>query len=100
MVEKSMPSRCPSCEQALEVVRLRCGGCSTAVEGTFPLPPLARLGADEQAFVLRFLKASGSLKEVARQYGISYPTVRNRLDGLIERIGRIEAEAAKEGEGR
>jgi hypothetical protein len=85
MVEKSMPSRCPSCEQALEVVRLRCGGC---------------LGADEQAFVLRFLKASGSLKEVARQYGISYPTVRNRLDGLIERIGRIEAEAAKEGEGR
>ena len=77
-------------------MRLRCGGCGTAVEGAFPLPVLARLDAEEQAFVLRFLKASGSLKEVARQYGISYPTVRNRLDGLIERVSRIEAEAAGE----
>jgi len=97
MNEKSMPSLCPSCRHGLDVVRLLCSKCGTAVEGQFPPPVLARLDPDEQAFVLRFLRTSGSLKEMARYYGISYPTVRNRVDALIERIGQLEAEAAAQG---
>ncbi len=97
MKEKTMPSRCPSCGHGLNVVRLLCSECSTAVEGEFPLPVLARLDPEEQAFVLSFLRSSGSLKEIAQRYGISYPTVRNRVDALIERIGELEAEAQTEG---
>ena len=89
MVKKTLPSRCPGCERALKVARLACEGCGTAVEGRFELPVLARLDAEEQELVLSFLRASGSLKELARRYGVSYPTVRNRLDALIERVEEL-----------
>lgn len=72
--------------------RLVCGSCGTAVEGCFALSVLARLNPDEQEFLLSFTKASGSLKDLARIYGISYPTVRNRLDALMERIKGLESE--------
>src|SRR5262245_31413405 len=48
--------------------------------------PLERLSADDREFVLRFLLASGSLKELAQGYGVSYPTIRARLDKLLERL--------------
>jgi len=51
---------------------------------------LARLPQEEQQFVIEFVKASGSLKEIARRYGVSYPTVRNRLNELIAHIEEIE----------
>lgn len=54
------------------------------------LGTLARLRPEEQQFVIEFVRASGSLKEIARQYGVSYPTVRNRLNDLIARIEQFE----------
>lgn len=87
---RKLPLHCPSCDAALQVESLRCPTCDTRVGGTFNLPPLARLSADDQRFVLMFLKASGSLKEVARQLGHSYPTVRNMLDDLILRVRMLE----------
>ena len=54
----------------------------------YPLPPLASLSAEDQAFILEFVKASGSLKDMAALMKVSYPTVRNRLD---EVIGRLQA---------
>lgn len=65
------------------------------MEGRFELPALARLDAEEQELALSFLKAGGSLKELARRYGVSYPTVRNRLDALIERLNRLAAGGPK-----
>ncbi len=56
-------------------------------DSNFP-HPLHRLDADDLEFVLRFVLASGSLKEVATRYGVSYPTIRARLDRLI---GRLQA---------
>lgn len=91
MSNKMLPCNCPSCQRDLKVVRLSCGQCGTAVEGDFDLPVLARLDPEEQLFALNFLKSSGSLKELARQYGLSYPTVRNRLDGLIGKLAAFEA---------
>jgi len=95
MLNKAMPSTCPSCRQDLTVVRLRCGGCGTSVEGEFALPILARLEGEEQLLAVNFLKASGSLKELARQYGVSYPTVRNRLDALIDRLSSLGKSSAE-----
>ena len=62
------------------------------MHGDFPLPALTRLGSEDQQFALAFILRSGSLKEMARLYGVSYPTVRNRLDELIARLGaNVEA---------
>ena len=85
------------------MVRLACPGCDTAVQGDYLLPALSRLGSEDQQFVLAFILRSGSLKEMARLYGVSYPTVRNRLDELIARLGAIveaqEQETAGEAAG-
>jgi hypothetical protein len=53
--------------------------------------PLERLNDDDREFVLRFLLASGSLKELAQGYGVSYPTIRARLDKLLERLRALLA---------
>ena len=71
------------------MVELACPNCRTSVRGDYPLPPMSRLGADDQQFALALVLRSGSLKKMAKLYGVSYPTVRNRLDSLIERLGTI-----------
>jgi hypothetical protein len=91
-MEKKLPVSCPSCRALLRAKRFECPSCKTVVEGDFPLPVLGRLSDDEQVFVQHLIKYSGSLKDLARSYGVSYPTVRNRLDALIEHIQALEAE--------
>jgi len=58
----------------------------TEVSGMFDLPALARLSPDDQQFVLQFVKCSGSIKDMAKFLKLSYPTVRNLLDDIIEKI--------------
>ncbi len=94
-----LPTNCPSCRQVLKVTRLTCENCPTAVEGSFPLSILGRLEPEDQKFLLDFLEASGSLKEMARIYGISYPTVRNRLDELREKVKSLAGGNAAKKEG-
>lgn len=86
-----LPVNCPSCEGKLKVNTLNCDICGTNVNGSFELPILARLESDEQDFVLHFMKQSGSLKEMARHLGLSYPSVRNKLDGIISNIIELES---------
>ncbi len=93
---KKMPVHCPSCNQTLRANKFICGNCKTSVEGDYELSTLTKLYAEDQEFVIEFLKASGSLKIMAKNYGISYPTVRNKLDAVIEKIHEIE----KKGEER
>jgi hypothetical protein len=70
------------------------------VQGDYLLPALSRLGIEDQQFALAFILRSGSLKEMAKLYGVSYPTVRNRLDDVIARLSAIiespETDAAGE----
>ena len=91
-----LPAQCPGCAAALKVVRLDCTECDTAVIGGFYLPPLARLAPEDQAFVLCFLRTGGNLKDMAKQYGVSYPTLRNRLDALVERLVSLAAAESAE----
>jgi len=83
---KSLPTTCPSCGGELTVKRLHCENCETEVEGLYSLPVLASLSQDDQEFILEFIKASGSLKEMAAILKVSYPTVRNRLDEVIVKL--------------
>jgi hypothetical protein len=83
---KVLPSSCPACGDGLNVKCLICQNCKTEVQGRYDLPTLAGLSPDDQQFILDFIKVSGSLKEMAGLLGLSYPTVRNRLDEIIERI--------------
>jgi len=92
---KVLPAICPSCNSQLNVKSLICERCQTEIQGQYELPTLARLSLDDQAFILEFIKASGSLKKMAGLLRLSYPTVRNRLDEIIERIEL--AEESKQG---
>jgi hypothetical protein len=87
--KKILPTACPSCKGQLKVQMLNCASCQTAVEGSFDLPLLAQLPEEDQDFILQLIKFSGSLKELSAFYGISYPTVRNRLDSLIEKVEQV-----------
>jgi hypothetical protein len=90
-------SRCPSCGGSLQVRKLWCTGCAIAIEGEFTLGVLTRLQPEEQQFVIEFVRASGSLKEMARKFKVSYPTVRNRLDELIAHVEQLEKESEPDG---
>lgn len=88
---KRLPTTCPSCSGRLNVKRLRCDHCETEVEGQYELPALASLSQEEQEFIVAFIRASGSLKEMAGILKVSYPTVRNRLDEVIQKLNQSEA---------
>ena len=89
---KKLPTHCPSCDERLVVKRLRCESCETEVEGIYPLPPLGSFSRDDQLFIHQFIKASGSLKEMAKLTKVSYPTVRNKLNEIIEKLNASEME--------
>ena len=72
------------------VERVRMEETGIAIEGSFELPPLARLPAEDQVFVIAFLRSRGNMREMERIFGISYPTVKNRLDGIAARLDSAE----------
>ena len=72
------------------VERVRITGSGISVEGEFELPPLAQLSTSDQVFVTTFLKCHGSIKEMERLFGISYPTVKNRLNRISDRLEFVE----------
>lgn len=83
---KKLPIGCPACQNQLKVKKLFCDGCETEIEGSFELPRLAKLPAEDQEFIVQFVKVSGSLKDMTRHLHLSYPTVRNQLNEIIGRI--------------
>ncbi|HLU51088.1 MAG TPA: DUF2089 family protein [Flavobacteriaceae bacterium] len=87
-----LPIHCPSCSEGLVVAQMQCVRCGTTVNGNYSLPLFLHLLPEEQDFVKQFLMNSGSLKEMAKQMNISYPTVRNKLDDLIEKIKKLQSE--------
>lgn len=85
-VKIKLPVICPSCTTALQVAELSCSNCHTKVSGKFNLPVLTQLSQEDQEFILQFFLHSGSLKQMALQMNISYPTLRNKLDDMIEAV--------------
>ncbi len=84
-------TQCPSCESTkLHVTKIECVGCNTIFEGKFDIPSLLKLSVEDLGLILDFVKCSGSLKEMAAKQNVSYPTLRNRLNALIETIESLE----------
>ena len=86
---KHLPQICPSCGSTLRVKAMHCSHCDTNVEGDYAQPALMRISKEDQDFIVDFVLCSGSLKEMAQKMGLSYPTVRNRLDDLISSLSRV-----------
>ena len=85
-----LPTSCPSCQNQLKVKCLKCESCQTEVSGLYDLPTLALLSSEDQQFIIRFVINSGSLKEMASELKLSYPTVRNMLNEIINKIKAYE----------
>lgn len=92
---------CPVCEHELSVTRLHCGECGTTLEGNFSVGRFGRLTRDQLALLESFLRSRGNLREMERELGLSYPTLRGRVDALVRALGLggpAEEEPAYEGE--
>jgi hypothetical protein len=72
------------------VERVRLVDSDIAIEGSFSLPPLANLSAEDQVFVMAFIRCSGSIKDMEQMFGISYPTVKNRLNRIAQQLEFVE----------
>jgi hypothetical protein len=72
------------------VERVRLAEKDIVIEGSFELPDLARLSADDQIFVTAFVRAHGSIKEMEQVFGISYPTVKSRLNRIANALQFVE----------
>jgi hypothetical protein len=82
-----LPDRCPACGADLRVTRLTCQSCETVVNGRFRVCDFCALPDPERELLELFLRSRGNVKEVQRELGVSYPTVRSRLDQLWIRLG-------------
>ncbi len=80
-------STCPVCANELSVTRLHCGSCGTTLEGDFSVGRFGRLSRDQLALLESFLRSRGNLREMERELGISYPTVRGRVEALVRALG-------------
>jgi hypothetical protein len=78
---------CPVCAGQLLVTRLHCAECGTTLEGRFGVGRFGRLDRDQMALLESFLRARGNLRDMERELGISYPTVRNRVEALVRALG-------------
>jgi hypothetical protein len=78
---------CPVCGERLEVTRLLCRSCDTALEGHFDLGRLGRLSPDQLHFVETFVRCEGRLNRMEREMELSYPTLRSRLGDIIRQMG-------------
>ena len=79
--------RCPVCSESLKATRLECDSCGTRIEGAFSLGRFQGLSAEQLQFVETFVRVRGNIKDVERELGVSYPTVRARLDAVIRALG-------------
>jgi len=86
-MEREVISTCPVCEGRLQVTRLHCNTCGTTIEGEFNVGRFAHLGREQMSLLESFLRSRGNLRELERELGISYPTVRGRVETLLRTLG-------------
>jgi hypothetical protein len=84
--QQPITNECPYCRAAMAVTQMACGHCHVSVSAVFPMSRLAGLPVEHQRFIEMFVLAGGNLKEIAEQVGVSYPTIRSRLDKVIESL--------------
>lgn len=83
---------------ALVVERVRLPERDIAIEGSFALPPLASLNLEDQVFVAAFVQCHGSIKQMEQYFGVSYPTIKNRLNRIGEQLNFVQVTPASDRE--
>lgn len=73
---------CPECKEALKVGRMICPTCKVTLEGDFEVSALGKLSPEDQVFVVAFVRHHGSIKKMESLFGVSYPTIKNRLNAI------------------
>ncbi|MBS4534404.1 DUF2089 domain-containing protein [Clostridium sp. D2Q-14] len=86
-MKKEALGKCPVCNKNLNITRLECNHCNTIIEGDFTQCKFCKLNNDQKSFVEVFIKNRGNIKEIEKELGISYPTVRNKLENIINALG-------------
>ncbi len=89
---------CPVCANELAVTRLHCRSCGTTLEGDFSVGRFGRLSREQLTLLESFLRSRGNLREMERELGISYPTVRSRVEALVRALGFGSRADADDGE--
>lgn len=84
---KEVLGKCPVCGNNTEVTRINCDRCGTTIEGHFSLCRFCRLSPEQKTFIDVFIKCRGNIKEVEKELGVSYPTVKNRLEDVAAALG-------------
>ncbi|MGO3017517.1 MAG: DUF2089 domain-containing protein [Anaerococcus sp.] len=83
-----MINKCPNCGNDLVITSYKCNSCKTEISGEFEMDKFQRLDQEDKEFIELFLIKRGSIKEVGEELSISYPTVRNRIDKIVKKLGR------------
>lgn len=86
-MKKEILGKCPICEGDIEITEFRCNSCGSTIRGSFILYKFCQLPEEQLEFAEIFIKNRGSIKEIERELNISYPTVKGKLDALIEALG-------------
>ncbi|HUG46784.1 MAG TPA: DUF2089 domain-containing protein [Candidatus Limnocylindria bacterium] len=92
-MRRDVIATCPVCQGELQVTRLSCTTCGTGIDGHFTVGRFSRLNQEQTAMLESFLRARGNLREMERELGISYPTVRNRVEALVRALGLADGGA-------
>ena len=92
-----LPKHCPACNTDLMVTRLTCPECGTEVTGNFPPDLFSRLSPNDFDFVVLFLKSKGNVKEMERELGISYWTIRSKLSEIVVQLGLSNGDEEPDG---
>ncbi|MDH4222617.1 MAG: DUF2089 domain-containing protein [candidate division Zixibacteria bacterium] len=82
-----MLNLCPICKSELKITEFTCSKCQINIKGDFKAGDFSKLSEEDQIFIKVFLKSHGNIKEVEKELGISYPTVKNRLNLINSRLG-------------
>jgi hypothetical protein len=91
-----IPKKCPSCSADLVITRLSCPKCGTEVQGSFEPDLFTRLSPGDYDFIVLFIKTKGNIKEMERELGISYWTIRNKLNEIVAWLGLESAPPPEE----
>ena len=77
-------------DQSFVIERVRLSDTGIAIEGPFDLPPLARLSGEDQVFLAAFVRSHGNIKRMEEWFGVSYPTIKNRLNRIAAQLEFVE----------
>ncbi|KAB7671794.1 DUF2089 domain-containing protein [Bacillus sp. B1-b2] len=96
-----VPNNCPVCQHTLHITKLECNNCHTTIENKFHMSTWQSFTDEQMHFIETFLISRGNIKEVEKKLGISYPTVRGKLDEIVKMMtGATEEPASKNTENK